>query len=134
MVRCICGKETNFKRCCGALLSGKRAARDPEELVRARYTAFVKGDMDFLLRSHHSRTACRFDVEENRGWAESNNWQGFEIVGTELDGSGDRARVEFIAEYEVHGLARRHHEISDLRREDGVWCFYDGEPGGDSLV
>jgi len=134
MARCLCGRETPFKKCCGPVLAGKRHAATPEDLVRARYCAFVKQDMDFLLRSHHPRTACRFDRDSSRAWAESNTWLGLEIVGSRAASDDDGAKVEFIATYQQGGMRFRHHEISDLRRIDGVWHFYDGAPAGESLA
>lgn len=128
MARCACGNPRPERKCCGPILLGKRVADGPESLVRARYTAFTRGDLEFLLNSCHPQTMCRFDPEVNRTWAAESEWHGLEILATRdgpVDGS---STVEFKAYYTSDGIRRVHHEISELRRLDGKWVFFDGAP------
>jgi SEC-C motif-containing protein len=134
MARCTCGGERPFKRCCEPLLRGERQAAGPEELVRARYVAFTRAEADFLLQTNHPRTACRFDPAENLAWARTARWLGLEIRAVRTGRDPDVAFVEFVANYEQDGMKRRHHEVSELRREDGRWWFWDGVPAGTGVV
>jgi SEC-C motif-containing protein len=39
----------------------------------------------------------------------------------------DAAIVEFVARYRIGNRAQRLHETSRFVREDGRWCYLDGE-------
>lgn len=115
-----------MKRCCGPFLEGRRHAGSPEELVRSRYSAFVGSKIGYLKQTCHPETLCRFDDQENYLWARESEWLGLEIIGVELDPGGDQANVEFKAHLRQNGLKAVHHEVSDLRRVDDRWFYYDG--------
>ena len=55
MAVCCCGSGSEFEQCCGAILSGAAKAESAEALMRARYAAFVTGEIDFLHQSLHPR-------------------------------------------------------------------------------
>ena len=129
--KCPCGSGQAFRRCCQPILRGESAAPTPVALVRARYTAFTRLDMDFLERTHDPRTFVQFDVDENRRWAEANEFRKLEILRAETAPDGEHAAVEFRAEYRSpDGMTRHHHEISALRKSGGCWLFVDGRAGG----
>lgn len=127
MSNCPCNEGRSYDDCCGALHNGSRQATTAAELMRGRYSAFVKGDVDYLATSHDPETREEFDRDSAKQWAEKSDWKGFEVVRTEAGGSDDDTGiVEFLAHYEVEGNAIEHHEISEFRRADGVWYFRDG--------
>ena len=113
------------------MLEGRREATEPEELVRSRYTAFSQANMGYLMRTCHPETLCRFNQEENYLWARESEWQGLELIRIEVGPEGDQAMVEFIAHLRQRGMIARHHEVSDLRKVDDRWYYYDGAPPGD---
>lgn len=117
-----------MKRCCGPFLERRKPAANPEELVRSRYSAFANSKIGYLLETCHPETRCRFNKEENYLWARESDWTGLEILSVEVDPSGDRAQVEFKAHLRQKGLKSVHHEVSDLRRVDDCWYYYDGAP------
>jgi SEC-C motif-containing protein len=51
-VPCPCGSQQPLAACCGATLDGAEPA-DAEALMRSRYTAFVLGRYDHLIRTLH---------------------------------------------------------------------------------
>ena len=53
---CPCGTGEAYDACCGPLLANPAQATSPEQLMRSRYTAFVRGDADHLFRTWHPRT------------------------------------------------------------------------------
>lgn len=96
--------------------------------MRARYCAFVEGDIDFLSGSLHPAHRSDHDVEATRRWAEGAEWLGLEIVDTEAGGEDDdEGTVEFIATFKEKGLARQHHERSSFSKLEGQWYFVDGK-------
>ncbi|MHC5065372.1 MAG: YchJ family protein [Planctomycetota bacterium] len=117
-----------MKRCCGPFLEGRKQASEPEELVRSRYSAFARSRIGYLMETCHPETRCRFDEQENYLWARESEWTGLEIISAEVDPGGERAQVEFKAHLRQKGLKAVHHEVSDLRRVDDRWYYYDGAP------
>lgn len=117
---CPCGSGTPFARCCGPLLSGA-AAPSAEALMRSRYSAFVLGEADYLLRSWHPSTrpsAVQLDDPPPR-------WLGLEVRGHwEIDAT--HAGVEFVARFRHGGgKAVRQHERSRFVLEGGRWYYLD---------
>jgi SEC-C motif domain protein len=127
MMNCFCGSDKSFDACCGSFLNGTASAPTAEALMRARYSAYVTANIDFIERTHHSSTRSEFNRESARKWAEESQWQGLEIIktidGTEQDAEGS---IEFIATYSQKEETIQHHELSVFRREAGAWTFVDG--------
>lgn len=91
--------------------------------MRSRYSAFVLGIEDYLLRTWHPDTRpARLDLAE----APVPKWLGLAIKRHEVLGP-DQASVEFVARYKIAGRAFRLHETSRFRRVDGAWFYLDGE-------
>jgi len=127
MASCPCGSEKEFGECCEPFLNGIADAPTAEALMRARYSAYVTANIDFIEKTAHSGPRAGFDRESARKWAEGSQWQGLEILnivgGKEQDTEGS---VEFIAYYSQNGEEIKHHEVSTFRKEDGAWTFVDG--------
>lgn len=89
--------------------------------MRSRYSAFVRGDADYLLRSWHP------SMRPPEVTIESVTWLGLKIVDHRRIGA-DRAEVEFVARSRTGGApALRQHERSRFVREGGHWYYVDGE-------
>jgi len=115
---CPCGLPKSYAECCGRYHSGT-AAPTAEALMRSRYSAFVRLDAAYLLRTWHPRTRpARLDLDPGM------RWTGLEILGTG-DGSAfhSTGTVEFRASYRGGSL----HERSRFERVDGAWVYVDGE-------
>ncbi|MFF8969252.1 YchJ family protein [Streptomyces sp. NPDC014995] len=118
-VSCPCGLPKPYAECCGRYHAGTAAAPTAEALMRSRYSAFVKGDAAYLLRTWHPRTRPgRLDLDPGT------RWTGLEILGT-ADGSAFHTTgvVEFRASYRGGALRER----SRFERVDGAWVYVDGE-------
>ncbi|MCG8425771.1 MAG: YchJ family protein [Chromatiales bacterium] len=125
---CPCGSEREFELCCAPVLAGTQAVATAEQLMRARYSAFVKEEIDFLTTSLHPEHRHDHDANATRRWAANSDWQGLEIVATEAGQEDDeQGVVEFIATFKEKGMVRKHHERSQFKKQDGVWYFVDGE-------
>lgn len=127
---CPCGSEIDYATCCGALHRGERKADTAEALMRARYAAFVKHEIDFIISTAHSETNKETKREDIESWAKESQWEGFEVIDHEAGGPKDeQGVVEFVAHYvDGEGKEVEHHERSYFAREDGDWKFVDGVP------
>ena len=127
---CPCGRTTpkgqalSLADCCGPLHTGQ-AAPDAERLMRSRYSAFVLGDVPYLLATWHSSQRPADLTLEQGG-----KWLGLEIKQHRVTGVGT-AEVEFVARFRVGGKAVRQHERSRFVREPSAdgdrWFYVDGD-------
>lgn len=122
-MRCPCGTGVPYSACCGPAHAGTAPAPTAEKLMRSRYSAFALGDAEYLLRTWHASTrpsSLRLDS--------ARRWVGLSIDATEGGGLLHKTgTVEFTASYEDGGFRGSQHEKSRFVREDGQWCYVDGE-------
>mgnify|MGYP002018700702 CR=1 FL=1 len=124
---CPCGTGAAYEACCGAIIAGTPAPT-PEALMRSRYSAYVKGELEHLKKSLCAAEQGEFDYDAARQMSENIDWNRLEIVATEAGGPDDETGiVEFAAYYKVDGAPQIHRERSSFRREDGNWVYVDGE-------
>lgn len=127
MTLCPCGSGKSYSQCCEPYITGAAIPATAEALMRSRYTAYTKKDVDYIEKTHAPETRDTLDMEATREWAEESNWLELNILRTEAGGSNDdTGTVEFTANYKVKKDEYRHHEISSFVKHDGVWYFLDG--------
>src|ERR1044072_8180427 len=120
---CPCGSGSNFADCCEPIINGTRESQTAEELMRARYSAFVTHAIDFIVCSTHSRTRKEIDLDFVREWSETSTWRGLEIIDTKQI-NDEKAYVSFEAQFTTQGGEdQRHREKSLFERENGEWRF-----------
>jgi SEC-C motif domain protein len=116
---CPCGRPRNYAQCCGLYHAGA-AAPDAETLMRARYSAYVRRDADYLRASWHPSTRPA-DLEVDA----RTTWLGLTVQRVMASGA-DSAQVAFLARYRIGGgSAVRMTEHSRFVREDGCWYYLD---------
>ena len=114
------GQALSFEACCAPYHAGQ-AAPDAESLMRSRYSAFVRGDVPYLLATwHHSQRPAELELDAGA------KWLGLEIKQHRITGE-HTAEVEFVARFRVGGKAIRQHERSRFVREEGRWYYVDGD-------
>ena len=118
--RCPCRSGLGFGECCAPLLAGDATAPTAVQLMRSRYTAYVTGDVAYLLATWHPSTrpaAPELDPDLA--------WRSLEVMRTERGGPLDREGVvEFRARYAVGTERGVLHETSRFMREDR-WYYVD---------
>ena len=118
---CPCGLGQAYAACCGRYISRAAAAPTAEALMRSRYSAYVRGDVKYLLHTWHvSARPETMDAER------AVKWLGLEILMTE-EGGDAQGVVEFVARYKVNGKAYRLHERSRFVKEDVQWFYVDSD-------
>src|SRR5687767_2877101 len=123
---CPCGSGTPFATCCEPIINGTREAETAEQLMRARYSAFVTGAIDFIVDSTHSRTRKEIDISFIREWSQTSTWRGLQIFETKVVNE-NKAFISFEAQYTQNGQDQNHREKSLFEREDGQWRFVTGD-------
>lgn len=125
---CPCGSEVQLADCCLPYIQGKQQPKTAEELLRARYTAFTRGDIDFILNTHHSKTVGEVKRDEIEEWSKGSKWLGLKILQKEAGEAGDdKGTVVFHAQYEADGKVQDHYEYAQFEKEGGQWRFYDAQ-------
>jgi SEC-C motif-containing protein len=87
--------------------------------MRSRYSAYVLGQIDYLLATWHPSTSP--------GELELPPVKWLELDVRHAQATGDAGVVEFVAHLRENGRGARMHEISRCVREEGRWLYIDGE-------
>ena len=87
MDKCPCGSDRLWADCCEPVIRAVRPAATAEELLRARYSAYARGEIPFLLQSTHPDHRGDQDEDGIRDWSQNSQWHGLEILDT---GTGAR--------------------------------------------
>ena len=128
MNTCPCGSPVPYDECCRPLIKGEQRAKTAEQVMRSRYSAYVKKEMGYVLTSLHPDHRADYDEQSSRSWAERAEWHGFEIVKTAGGGPEDReGQVEFVVSFTENGVRQEHHEVSTFMNENGTWYFTTGK-------
>ena len=133
---CPCGSKKIFSACCEPYIAGKAAAPTAEALMRARYTSYATGKIDFIEKTHAPESRTDFDRKASEKWAKESTWQGLHVVATKGGTPSDTTGiVSFIAGFAQAGKNYEHHEIATFRKEGATWLFVDGKsPKPDTVV
>lgn len=126
--KCPCGSGKDYSECCEPVIKGTRKAATPAELMRSRYSAYAKAEIKHLVNSTHPSQRGTLDEAEMKDWSERSVWNGITILDeSPVTADSETGTVEFIAHYSDRGNPVEHHELSEFRKEKGVWYFYDGQ-------
>jgi len=128
MSQCPCGSGKEYDACCGPIIRGEQAAESAEALMRSRYTAYAKGEIEHLTESLHPSSRHDHDAAAARRWAAESQWMGLEVRSLVGGGAGDeKGEVEFVAQYRDKGALRKHHETGLFTKEEGRWYYLSGK-------
>ncbi|MET3812025.1 YchJ family protein [Arthrobacter sp. UYEF3] len=119
---CPCLSGEQYADCCGRFHRGEAEASNAEQLMRARYSAFVVLDAGYLLRTWYPGTRpAGLELDP------AVQWRRLDIVSTGRGGPLDtEGTVEFKAYFRHDGERGVQHETSRFRREGRRWYYLDG--------
>jgi len=128
-MNCPCGSDKPYENCCEPFLSGKSLPDTAEKLMRSRYTAYTREDIEYVEKTMVPEAREQFDAAEAKEWAKGSIWKGLKISAIQKGGPSDTTgMVEFTATYEKDGEGIDHHEVSQFRKsKQGMWLFVGGE-------
>ncbi|AJR18370.1 hypothetical protein GUY44_13535 [Pimelobacter simplex] len=120
---CPCDSGRTYDDCCRPFHRSPGSAPTAEELMRSRYSAFVKGLASYLLHTWHPATRpASLELDDRI------RWTGLEVLGAEGGGIGEkRGVVEFLAHHDLDGVPGALHEVSRFRRQGEMWLYVRGK-------
>lgn len=128
MDTCPCGSNIAYVQCCRPIIKGEQSPATAEQVMRARYSAYVRREIEYILTSLHPAHRTDYDVKSTRAWAENAEWHKFEILNKTEGGAEDsEGQVEFVVSYAEKGIGKKHHELATFKKEGGTWYFVDGK-------
>jgi SEC-C motif domain protein len=132
---CDCASGLAYGDCCEPYLTGRAMAPTAEALMRSRYTAFVRGNVDYLIQTLHPAQREPQDRRLLRQSMQQTQWLKLTVIKTQKGQPQDKTGVvEFVAQYRetqaqgfdaatVHQL----HERSRFIQTSGQWFYVTGE-------
>jgi len=122
---CPCGSGKTYAECCEPIIKGTSKASSAENLMRARYSAYVKHEIDFIMDScEQTDETGRPDPKATEQWSRESTWHGLKILGSEPGKEADTEIVEFEATYTTKkGIREVHHERGLFKKINGDWIY-----------
>ncbi|RLM26865.1 hypothetical protein BIY29_04425 [Brenneria alni] len=126
---CPCSSGLQYSSCCQPYLANVIRAADPITLMRSRYTAYVKHDIDYLIATwhpDHQPEKWRVAIAES---CRDTLWLSLNILAISSGKTLEEGYVEFAARYtsadnkQQAGLMR---ERSRFLRYHDRWYYMDG--------
>lgn len=127
---CPCGSGKTYEECCEPIIKGKTEAPTAESLMRARYTSYVKHEIDFIINScEEGEKIAEIDRAATEQWSKESTWHGLKILNTQKGlESDDEGLVEFEAAYtDKNHLNEIHHENAYFKKVNGKWLYEAGD-------
>lgn len=125
MNSCPCGNTLDYSQCCEPIHNNHSLADTPEKLMRSRYSAHVKGLVDYVVNTYHS--SCKAEEQRN-AIADSieSEWCGLEVIESAPGSTPDEGFVTFKAFFNEEGKQYCLEERSRFVRENALWFYIDG--------
>lgn len=139
---CFCGRATEYAHCCAPFHQGLDQPAHPEQLMRARFSAYVLKDVNYIARTYHPSqqsinasaeisqfaTQARFlslkvlDLAGAESLKPENGVRWSEVPAAEQIGY-----VHFIATFLLGERLETLEELSRFVMDHGVWSYLDGQ-------
>jgi SEC-C motif-containing protein len=126
MTLCPCGSEKIYEQCCGVYIDQKQAPQTPEQLMRSRYTAYSKANIEYIKNTMKGKPLIDFKEIEAQTWAQTVTWIGLKVIQSYLE-TPTKGFVEFSVSLMEGNQLKTIHELSEFQLEENQWLYVDGE-------
>ena len=117
-MNCPCNPTKLYIDCCKKAHQNINSVTTAEILMRSRYSAFVLANIEYLQKSHHSKTRpTKREKNEILLWTRSVEWLRLEII------NATENTVEFKAYYLENGKLEVIYEHSNFCIENTHWVY-----------
>jgi SEC-C motif domain protein len=125
MSSCPCKSNQEYAACCGLYLTQGQVAPTAVALMRSRYTAYTRADVDYLIKTWDPSTCPPLSKAE----LQQMRWISLKIIASKAGlANDDTGIVEFIAYYKLpNGKVAQLHERSRFCKKAGVWLYQSAE-------
>lgn len=128
---CPCASGAPYAACCEPLHRGAREADTPTALMRSRYAAFARAEVDYLVRTLHPEHPDRAAPEDLlrrsiRESAQAHKYPGLTILDADGPDAEGLARVLFHARVFQKGRDQSFVECSEFARDGFGWRYLRG--------
>lgn len=128
LAKCPCGLNKAAQDCCHLIIAGVVNAATPEQLMRSRYTAYTKANINHIQKTMAGPAAKKFDPKAAKIWAKSVTWLGLVVKRAYLDTlNPDKGFVEFVATFKNSaGTIQEICELSEFHKINQHWFYTNG--------
>jgi len=131
MPACPCGSTKHLNDCCAIIHNAPHKAEHAEQIMRARFSAFVLKKVDLIISTYHSSANAHLEREQIASATEL-SWIKLEIIDapkptTDSSYSYVEFKAWFIEEGKLECLHERSRFQKELREQHLQWCYLDGE-------
>lgn len=132
---CPCLSDMAYQACCHPYHTRKLVAANAEKLMRTRYCAFVVGDFEYLIDTHHSLYLAGLTAKQ---LAQGNTqWLALQVLTHQLINKdhtafnltfvdSEQAVVTFKAWYKLDKGVDAIFEESHFVQHNGAWFYTQG--------
>lgn len=125
MKHCPCGSKKQYKNCCQLIHNDHHLATKPELLMRARFSAYTLGLIDFIVATYHPSCHAQNQIEGIEDGCKL-TWTKL-VVKHSVNSSDQEGFVHFKAYYIENGQSGYLEEKSRFIKENNRWFYIDGE-------
>lgn len=123
--QCLCGSGEMYAQCCAPYHSSEKSAENAEKLMRSRYCAYVKYNIDYIVKTTVPAQQQLLDQSAMLKWSQETQWAKLEVLAFHPKVSKIHAQVEFKAYFQDGLTISAHHELSTFTFIAGKWYFLD---------
>ena len=120
-MKCPCGSELSFEVCCGPYLAKVKQPCSPEALMRSRYVAFTKNDLDYIKETMQGYALEAFEETKTDKFNREVKWLSLEILETST--AENEGIVKFKATFLYQGKLEKQVETSLFHKMKGTWYY-----------
>ena len=123
---CPCGSKKRYSECCSPYINNDVSAPTAETLMRSRYSAYVIGNIDYIINTSLKVNRYEKQYEDIASWISSSDFYRLDIVDVR---NGLLADNSCVVHFEAHYKSQRqffiHQEVSQFIKEEGTWFYQD---------
>lgn len=98
---CPCGSTLSYADCCAPLHMGQKIADTAEQLMRARYAAFVLQHVEYIVATTAPFQQPLLNTQAISDWAQQTDWAGLAVINHTPKIGKRHAQVEFKAYFHL---------------------------------
>ncbi|MEH6652412.1 MAG: YchJ family protein [Motiliproteus sp.] len=132
-ILCPCGSTLRYKNCCQPAIDGTQPATTAQALMRSRYSAYVLGEVDYLITTTHPDHRADLSRESLIEHHQQTRWLGLTVLDTTAGNAADqsgtvhfRARFAELEQGRCRGCGSLQ-ENSNFVQLDQRWYYCDGD-------